>query len=337
MLDIFHKNIDVPYDDKMWGNVVDPNEWNTNFLVLESFVNDLVNQSGIEIQRIDEKLVSHDVSINNRPTKQEAGVLIKGVEFEPSTGVFKITRFDGTVQTIDTNAEKIPVEYSYDETNKTLIITLTDGNKTTIPVADLFQDYRFTDSDTILSTNQNLPNYIRQISFNIKPNSLNTEHFNSEVFEKFALYEANSKLYSENSKQSELSALNYYKNCLAESELAKQHELTTKGYMDSTFELKELTKSHYDKCIQALVNCPKIGENGNWLVYDFDNNCYYDTKIIASVKGDTGSSGVYIGESEPTDPNVTVWVKPSGSQSDLATKQYVDNICVSIEKVLLTV
>lgn len=32
----------------------------------------------------------------------------------------------------------------------------------------------------------------------------------------------------------------------------------------------------------------------------------------ASIRGATGNSGVYIGDTEPTDPNVNVWIIPNG-------------------------
>jgi hypothetical protein len=37
---------------------------------------------------------------------------------------------------------------------------------------------------------------------------------------------------------------------------------------------------------------------------------------IASLKGETGDSGVYLGEEEPTDPHVNVWVNPEGITTD---------------------
>lgn len=46
---------------------------------------------------------------------------------------------------------------------------------------------------------------------------------------------------------------------------------------------------------------------------------------VQGVKGDTGDSGVYIGTQTPTDPDVNVWINPSGGNDELATKQYVDN------------
>lgn len=37
-----------------------------------------------------------------------------------------------------------------------------------------------------------------------------------------------------------------------------------------------------------------------------------------------GESGVYIGTEEPTDPDINVWIDPSGDGAQYATKEYVD-------------
>ncbi len=41
--------LDISYDDKRWGNIIDPGEWNQNFHEVEDWVNDLVENlnSGI--------------------------------------------------------------------------------------------------------------------------------------------------------------------------------------------------------------------------------------------------------------------------------------------------
>jgi len=45
------------------------------------------------------------------------------------------------------------------------------------------------------------------------------------------------------------------------------------------------------------------------------NTAYWEP---VALKGDTGNNGVYIGETEPTDPEVSVWIDPNGSLLDLS-------------------
>ena len=48
--------------------------------------------------------------------------------------------------------------------------------------------------------------------------------------------------------------------------------------------------------------------------------------------GPTGESGVYVGDTEPTDEEIRVWINPAGEASEaLATKQYVDGLIETIE------
>lgn len=55
---------------------------------------------------------------------------------------------------------------------------------------------------------------------------------------------------------------------------------------------------------------------------------------VQGVKGDTGDSGVYIGTQTPTDPDVNVWINPSGGDDVLVTEQYVDT---AIQNAITTV
>ena len=81
---------------------------------------------------------------------------------------------------------------------------------------------------------------------------------------------------------------------------------------------------------------PHIGANGNWWLDDQDTGVsargergekgekgdkgadgtmsFEDLtpEQKESLKGDTGSSGVYVGTTEPTDASVNVWINPSG-------------------------
>ena len=48
--------------------------------------------------------------------------------------------------------------------------------------------------------------------------------------------------------------------------------------------------------------------------------------------GPTGESGVYVGDTEPTNEEIRVWINPAGEASGaLATKQYVDGLIETIE------
>lgn len=100
--------------------------------------------------------------IANRYTKAEidskvstdTGDLVKTLAINLNTGVFTITKKDGTVETIDTALEKVPTNFAFVEESGMyyLRVTNTDGTSTQVDVTTLFNDYTFNNSDSIAFT-----------------------------------------------------------------------------------------------------------------------------------------------------------------------------------------
>ena len=98
-------------------------------------------------------------SIANRYTKAEidskvsteTNDLVKTLAIDLNTGVFTITKKDGTVETIDTTLEKVPTNFAFVEENGMyyLKVTNTDGTSTQVDVTTLFNDYTFNNTDSI--------------------------------------------------------------------------------------------------------------------------------------------------------------------------------------------
>lgn len=79
---------------------------------------------------------------------------IKNIQFNRQTGVFTITKFNDTTFTIDTDLEKIAVNFDYDDDPTSahyqqIILTLIDGTVKYIDLSALITQYEFTDSATI--------------------------------------------------------------------------------------------------------------------------------------------------------------------------------------------
>lgn len=100
---------------------------------------------------------------------------------------------------------------------------------------------------------------------------------------------------------------------------------------------------------------PYIGENGHWWIDEVDTGIIADGKdgvsptlsskqtengveieitdvngtkkveLLNGTKGDTGNSGVYMGETEPTDPDVNVWINPDGEAVEYQEKLIAGN------------
>ena len=79
---------------------------------------------------------------------------VKTIAFSKSTGVFTFTFFNGTVQNIDTDLEKIAINFDYDDDPTSphyqcLVLELDDGTYKYIDLSALITQYEFDDTATI--------------------------------------------------------------------------------------------------------------------------------------------------------------------------------------------
>ncbi len=95
---------------------------------------------------IDDRVITLDTT---KATKTEVATLVSDVTFEESTGIITITKKNGSRVTIDTQMEKIAVNFDYDQTTQQIILTLIDGTKQYIDLSALITQYEFLDTDTV--------------------------------------------------------------------------------------------------------------------------------------------------------------------------------------------
>lgn len=95
---------------------------------------------------IDDRVITLDTT---KATKTEVATLVADVTFEESTGIITITKKNGSRVTIDTQMEKIAVNFTYNPTTQQIILTLIDGTKQYIDLSALITQYEFLDTDTV--------------------------------------------------------------------------------------------------------------------------------------------------------------------------------------------
>ena len=105
-----------------------------------------LNRMDVAIDNIDNRVISLDSS---KATKTEVSTLVADVSFEESTGIIKVTKKNGSKITINTQMEKIAVNFSYDRITQRIILTLIDGTKQYIDLSALITQYEFVGSDTM--------------------------------------------------------------------------------------------------------------------------------------------------------------------------------------------
>ena len=105
-----------------------------------------LNRADKAIDEIDNRVIVLD---STKFDKTSAGTMVQNIQFDEATGVFTITYFSGAVKRIDTNIEKIAVNFDYDVSTQRIILTLDDGTVKYIDLSALVTQYEFLDNDTI--------------------------------------------------------------------------------------------------------------------------------------------------------------------------------------------
>lgn len=105
-----------------------------------------LNKIDVATDEIDNRVITLDTT---KATKEEISTLVQDVTFEEKTGIITITKKNGSKITIDTQMEKIAVNFSYNAETQQIILTLIDGTKQYIDLTALITQYEFLDSDTV--------------------------------------------------------------------------------------------------------------------------------------------------------------------------------------------
>lgn len=105
-----------------------------------------LNKIDVATDEIDNRVITLDTT---KATKEEVSTLVQDVAFEEKTGIITIVKKNGSKITIDTQMEKIAVNFSYNAGTQQIILTLIDGTKQYIDLSALITQYEFLDSDTV--------------------------------------------------------------------------------------------------------------------------------------------------------------------------------------------
>lgn len=191
--------IDVIYDDKAYGQIIDPNQWNDNFKKIEENINNNVvsllsdegsqllgsailtglgDDTALTVFAQLSKVVEH---ILNRYTKSESDALLAGgtnnlvkeVDVNLTTGVITVTKKDNTTVSFDTALEKVPATFEIIESAGAyyLKITNTDGTSTQTDLTNLMDVYNYNNTDTVSFTKTGTGN-VKTITAEVRENSI---------------------------------------------------------------------------------------------------------------------------------------------------------------------
>ena len=88
-----------------------------------------------------------NIDVNQKFDKTEAQALVKEIGFAANTGVFTITKYDGSVQTIDTALEKVALDVRLE--GQQFVLTLADGTVQRVDLSAFLTQTELKDSTTI--------------------------------------------------------------------------------------------------------------------------------------------------------------------------------------------
>ena len=117
-----------------------------------------------------------NIDIGKKFDKTEAQSLVKDISFTENTGVFKITKYDGTEISIDTALEKVALDVRLE--GQQFVLTLADGTEQRVDLSAFLTQTEIKDSDTISLSEED-----GVIVARIKASSVKKEHLAPDVTE----------------------------------------------------------------------------------------------------------------------------------------------------------
>ena len=119
--------------------------------VTSPIIAEILNMDQVVLDTLDDRIIVLDSGKANQTDMLQA---VRTIGYTASTGTFRITFFNGSYIDIDTDIEKIAVNFDYDDdptspNYQKIIITLQDGTKKYIDLSALITEYEFTTSQTI--------------------------------------------------------------------------------------------------------------------------------------------------------------------------------------------
>lgn len=179
-----------------------------------------------------------DKEIAQKFDTKEAQALVKTIEFNESNGVFTITKYDGTVQQIDTAIEKVALNVRLED--QQFVLTLLDGTEQRVDLSAFITETEVKSTNTIALTIED-----GVVSAKIIDGSVKLEHLADEVTtyidgkeqsakasaDTAAVFMTDAKLYAtdaetsyQNAKECQTQACQCATNASESEEKAKQSE-----------------------------------------------------------------------------------------------------------------
>ena len=145
-----------------------------------------------------------DGLLSKKADNSVVDAMVKSISFDQDTGIFTITEQGGKTYTIDTLLEKLAVNFIYDETTQSLIVTLSDGTTQTVPLSDFITEIEIQSTSTIAVTETS-----GAITLNIKTGSITDDMLSSALLNSMQGYAQSCALSASNAEANANNAKTY--------------------------------------------------------------------------------------------------------------------------------
>lgn len=145
-----------------------------------------------------------DGLLSKKADNSVVDAMVKSISFDQDTGIFTITEQGGKTYTIDTLLEKLAVNFIYDETTQSLIVTLSDGTTQTVPLSDFITEIEIQSTSTIAVTETS-----GVITLNIKTGSITDDMLSSALLNSMQGYAQSCALSASNAEANANNAKTY--------------------------------------------------------------------------------------------------------------------------------
>ena len=188
-----------------------------------------LNKIDSAVDEMDNRIISLDTT---KFDKAEAQLLVRYIEYDEDTGIFKITHYNGASYTIDTLLEKLAINFDYDYQTQMLIIELSDGTVKYVDLSALLTQYEFLDSETVAFTVDNSG----KVTAKVKEGSIQEKHLRPDYLADIKVEVAKAEASAEAAEASQKAAAISEQAAFNSAEAAKISQDAAKDSENSALE-----------------------------------------------------------------------------------------------------
>lgn len=282
-----------------------------------------LNKIDVATDEIDNRVITLDTT---KATKEEVSTLVQDVTFEEKTGIITITKKNGSKITIDTQMEKIAVNFSYNAETQQIILTLIDGTKQYIDLTALITQYEFLDSDTVAFSIDSAG----KVSAIVKEASIQEKHLQPN-------YLADIKVEVAKAKASETAAATSESNAAASADRAQNYAVADTDSAKYYYEQARRISESFSGALRPMgtvtfANLPALSEADGGSMYNISDQ-FTTTAEFKEGAGNTIPAGANVYKTEDGKWDVLAGTPVTGVKGSAESEYRRGNVNITAENV----